>query len=260
MSTATLSSGSASAWSGKSLVDATYNPKPGQVVLNNSLGAAHTMAGLDTNQQLGQAFDLLNRGTDPVLIAAEDTAAVEKDRFTTAVFLPAGGKARIYYNGTRWEPYSDNNSGIIVAARSFTENATNTVHTATVVLPAGSWLHDIQITNEVLWTPTGAATLKVGDSVDDDGYFTGVNLKATDLLVGEMLKLSDSGAWGGKEGAYMTSAGRRGATSTNFAQWIKAGTSIIGVVTVGTPAAAVGRTKMVVIYSLPSFVAATPSS
>ena len=142
---------------------------------------------------------------------------------------------------------------------TFTENATNTLHTGTVVIPAGSILHSIQVTSSVLWTG-GTATMKVGDSVDDDGYFTGVNLKATDLLVGEVLDTRDGDCWGGKEGVYLTSAGRRGAVATNFGTYLEAGTSIIGVVTVGTPATTAGRTFMAVTYSSGTTSAATASA
>src|SRR6188508_2246758 len=90
---------------------------------------------------------------------------------------------------------------IITKIVPFVENATSTTHTGTIAIPAGAWLHDIRVTSSVLWTG-GTATMKVGDTADDDGYFIGVNLKATDLLVGEVLAINDSTKWGGKEGAY----------------------------------------------------------
>jgi hypothetical protein len=46
-------------------------------------------------------------------------------------------------------------------------------------------------------------TLKVGDVADDDGYFTGVDLKATDLLAGESLSFALAG---GKAGAYIANS------------------------------------------------------
>ncbi len=163
-------------------------------------------------------------------------------------------------------PSGASSTGIMITKRVlFTENATNTVHTGTVVLPAGAWLHDIQITNQVLWT-AGTAVLKVGDSVDDDGYFTGVDCKATDLVVGEVLSMHQGsidtdGLWGGKQGVYLVAAtGRRGPTTTNFAQYFVAGTSIIGVMTVGTPATTAGRTLMVVMYSVGEALAAVASA
>lgn len=141
------------------------------------------------------------------------------------------------------------NSGMKTVVVSFTEDATSTTHTGSVVLPAASWLHNIQVLSQALWTG-GTAVMKVGDTADDDGYFIGVDLKATDLLVGEVLDTTPSTSWGGKEGAYLVAAtGRRGPTSSNFAKYYAAGSTITGVVTVGTPATTAGRTFMAVTYS-----------
>lgn len=149
-------------------------------------------------------------------------------------------------------------AGIVVAKTvAFTENATATSHTGSVVVPAGAVLLDIQVTNQALWTG-GTAVMKVGDSVDDDGYFVGVDLKATDLVLGEVLSTMHSTLWGGKEGAYLVAAtGRRGPTATNFGNYCAAGTTITGVVTVGTPATTVGRTFMTVFYAVGAVTAAT---
>jgi len=253
-----MSSASASAWSGKSLVDPTITERNGLIILNNNLVAQHTVAGLNDDQQAGDITDVINRGTQDLLLAAEDTAAAAKDRFATAIFLPAGGKIRLYYNGTRWEPFSDNAAGVITKAVLFTENATNTVHTGSIVVPPGAIIHDIEVIAKALWA-AATASLKVGDVADDDGYFIGVNLKATDLLVGEVLRLSDAGAWGGKEGAYLTSAGRRGPTSSNFGTYSEAGQTITGVIAVGTPGSTQGRTILRVSYSVPQPAAAVPT-
>lgn len=141
-------------------------------------------------------------------------------------------------------------TGFLVAKRvNFVEDATSVTHTATIAIPAGATLHDIQVDQGVLWTG-GTATLKIGDTADDDGYFTGVNLKATDLLVGEQLSLRAAENWGGKQGAYMVAAtGQRGPTSSNFGGKYVAGSNITAIVTVGTPATTVGRTYVTVIYS-----------
>lgn len=147
-------------------------------------------------------------------------------------------------------------SGVVVSKTiTFTEQA-GTTCTGTVVLPAGSTLHDIMVTSSVLWGGT-SAVMKVGDSVDDDGFFIGVDLKATDLLVGEVLSLGDSENWGGKNGAYLVAAtGQRGPVTTNFGLYYGAGSSIIGVVTMGTPSTT-GRTFMTVTYSVGQVTAAT---
>jgi hypothetical protein len=105
---ATPSSGSAAAWSGKSLVDATNIERLGQVVINNNLGAAHSFDGLEhTKQGMGDVVDIINRGASPVTFNANGTAANARDRFASPVVVPANGKARVFYNGTQWEPYAD---------------------------------------------------------------------------------------------------------------------------------------------------------
>lgn len=151
-------------------------------------------------------------------------------------------------------------TGVVVAKTvTFTEDATSTTHTGSVTVPAGATILDIQVTNSVLWTG-GTATMKVGDAADDDGYFTGIDLKATDLLVGEVLSAMHGDLWGGKNGAYLVAAtGRRGPTSTNFGNYQAAGAVITGVVTVGTPATTAGRTFMTVFYAVGAVTAATPA-
>lgn len=151
-------------------------------------------------------------------------------------------------------------SGVMVTKIvPFIENATNTSHVGTVPIPAGATLHSITVTNSVLWTG-GTATMKVGDTADDDGYFIGVDLKATDLVLGEVLNTKESSLWGGKEGAYLVAAtGRRGPTSSNFGVYYAAGSNILGTITVGTPATTAGRTFMVVTYSVGEVVAAVAS-
>ncbi len=148
-------------------------------------------------------------------------------------------------------------SGTIVAKRAtFEETATGTSHVATIAIPAGSVIHSIKVIPRALWG-AGAAVLKVGDTADDDGYFTGVDLKATDALVGEVLETNNDALWGGKNGAYLVAAtGRRGPTSSNFGMSYVAGSNIVGTVTVTTPGSTAGKTELVVEYSIP--LAVTP--
>jgi len=148
---------------------------------------------------------------------------------------------------------------MITKMAAFTEDAASTSHVATVAVPAGAIIHDITVTNSVLWGAASAA-LDVGDTADPNGYFAAVDCKATDLAVGEVLATSDSTNWGGKNGAYLVAAtGRRGPTSSNFGNYYAAGTNILGTMTVGTPAVTTGRTWMSVTYSVGEVVAAVAS-
>lgn len=442
MSQATMSASSASAWSGLSLVDNTITEKRGLVILNNSLAVPHSVAGIDANQQFGDVITIINRGISALTLAANDTAAAAKDRFSSAMSLPAGAKVQVYYNGLTFEPFSErqdvannirlraattanitlatalNNAdtldgvtlatgdyilvknqtapeengiyvvgatpvrapeydtydehagaqiaimegtanadkmyfctsnrggtlnttaidfalyataettstlGVLINAAAaatpndtdlvttvessvvkkitwtnvkaflktyfdavtttltnktltapvinapagatstglmitkrvlFTENATNTIHTGTVAVPAGAMIHAIQVTNQALWG-AAAAVMTVGDSVVANGFFIGIDCKATDLVLGEVLDINASANWGGKEGAYLVAAtGRRGPAATNFGTYYAAGSNIVGVVTVTTPGSTAGRTVMSVTYSVGEALAA----
>lgn len=131
---------------------------------------------------------------------------------------------------------------------SITETTGAGTYTATVNVPAGALIHDIKAWSTVLWTATTSATLKVGDATDDDGWFIGIDLKATDLLVGEELNLNQTG---GKPGAYLsTTTGLRSAAYSAAARVV----SFI-VTTVGAAGNA-GRSFGAVVYSLPTATAA----
>lgn len=130
---------------------------------------------------------------------------------------------------------------------TFTETTGAGTYTGSVDLPAGATLIDIIVNGVALWTATTSATMKVGDATDDDGYFTAVDLKATDLLAGESISLL---APGGQQGAYVVP----GATDDAYqvsARYSASARTISGVVTTVGAAGNAGRTRMTVIYSAP---------
>ena len=124
---------------------------------------------------------------------------------------------------------------------TFTETAGAGTYTGSVTVPAGSTILDIIINGVALWTNAGACTLKVGDVADDDGYYTGVDLKATDLLAGESLSFALAG---GKAGAYI-------ANSQVSPRYSASSRVISGIVTTASTGGGAGRTRMTVIWSLP---------
>lgn len=128
---------------------------------------------------------------------------------------------------------------------TFTEDGTGT-YTGAVNVPAGATLIDIIVNGVALWTAGTSATMKVGDATDDDGYYTGVNLKATDLLAGESLSFALAG---GKAGSYI-------ANSQVSPRYSASARVISGVVT-SSGAGTAGRTRMVVVFVLPTASAAT---
>lgn len=146
-------------------------------------------------------------------------------------------------------------TGICSAEVTFTETTGAGTYTGDVNLPAGATVVDIVVHQTAVWTATTSATMIVGDAttagveIDFDGFFTGINLKATDLLANEGLSFAQAG---GKAGAY------NGGTNTHWNnRYSAAARKIRGSVTTVGAAGDAGRTRMTVLYSLPPVRAAT---
>jgi hypothetical protein len=135
------------------------------------------------------------------------------------------------------------NQEMIVRSKevAFTETAGAGVYTGSVALPAGAIVLDVIVNGVALWTATTSATLKVGDATDDDGFFTGVDLKATDLLAGESLSFALAG---GKAGAFI-------ANSQVSPRYRAAARVVSGIITTVGAAGAAGRTRMTVVWVEP---------
>src|ERR1051325_1466019 len=133
---------------------------------------------------------------------------------------------------------------------TYTETAVAGTYTGSVSLPAGATLVDIIVHAVALWANT-AATMKVGDAADDDGYFTGIDLKATDLLAGESLCISGgAGTTGGKEGADISG-------SQVNRRYLSTARVISGIITTTGATGTTGRTRMTVLWTNPTASAAT---
>lgn len=125
---------------------------------------------------------------------------------------------------------------------TFTETSGAGTYTGSVAVPAGASILDIIINGVALWNNAGACTLKVGDVADDDGYFTGVDLKATDLLAGESISFAQAG---GKAGAYI-------ANSQVSPRYSASARVISGIVITASTGGSTGRTRMIVVYTDPA--------
>lgn len=195
---------------------------------------------------LGGAYNPL---TDYVRTGATDTGGTYVGATLTGATTTATAQISPIVTG-------DAGTGMLFAKTVlFTENATSTTHTGTVVIPAGATLVDILVVPEVLWTG-GTAAFTCGDANSANGWFTTTNLKATDLILGERLQASNANNWGGVNGAYLTAAGRFGQQSTNMiGGYCPTAYSVIGVVAVGTPATTLGRLRMTVIWMVGQSVA-----
>lgn len=150
----------------------------------------------------------------------------------------------LVYTADGWKP----SGGIFAKEVTFTETAGAGTYTGGVVVPAGATILDIVVHAVAVWDNAGAVTMKVGDT-DDDGFYTGINLKATDLAAGESLSFAQSG---GKAGAYNTG------TNTHWTNRYSASERTInGIVTTASTGGSAGRTRMTVVYALPTITAAT---
>lgn len=139
-------------------------------------------------------------------------------------------------------PLTETGVFVLAEERTFTETTGAGTYTASVALPAGSTLVDILVNGVAVWTAATTALMKVGDVADDDGYYTGINLKATDLLAGESLSFALAG---GKAGAYIANS----QVSPLYSATARVISGIV--VTTGTTGSA-GRTRMVVLYIPPA--------
>lgn len=128
---------------------------------------------------------------------------------------------------------------------AFVEDGAGT-YTGAVNVPAGATILDIIVNGVALWAAGTSATMIVGDATDPDGYYTAVNLKATDLLAGESISFALAG---GKAGAYIANS----QVSPRYAATARVITGSITSVGAGTT----GRTRMVVVFTLPTASTAT---
>jgi hypothetical protein len=144
-------------------------------------------------------------------------------------------------------------NGIRVAGGTITELTGDGAYSISVTLPAGAVLLDIIITQVALWTAVTSATLKVGDTADDDGFFIGINSKTTPA-VGTSLR-ADTVPGGTGDGAYLgdTNGEFIGPATSNFGRVYTAG-SIIKATITKSGAGVAGRTAFHVVYAVPEAV------
>jgi hypothetical protein len=155
----------------------------------------------------------------------------------TGFYRPAAGQLGVSISGA---------SAGVFDANGLHRDRRDGTYTGTIALPAGARIIDIGVDGQVLWAAGTSASMIVGDDADNDGFFTSTNLKATDLLAGEINNLEHPG---GKAGAYIASEQRLNlyqATARN----------VIGVVT-SVGAGTAGRTRLYVVYAVAASARAT---
>lgn len=186
----------------------------------------------------------------------------------TAPDVSATDEARLYYDkttdtlmlSTEGGAYAALTDGRMVAAEvTFTENGAGT-YTGSVSVPAGATIHDIIVHAVALWSAATSAAMDVGDVADPNGFFAGIDLKATDLLAGESISFSHPG---GKQGADLDAidvggeGGAAAGSDVHVRRRYLATARVISGVVVSVGAGTAGRTRLTVLYSLPVATAAT---
>ena len=116
------------------------------------------------------------------------------------------------------------------------------VYSISTIIPAGAYIQDVQVHTDTLWDSGTSATLIVGDSDDDNGFYTGVNAKATDLVANEVLSFGHDG---GKLGAYITDDNGVMTQYSSSARTVTAQMTTVGTTTAGV-------TRIVLIWVKPT--------
>lgn len=169
-------------------------------------------------------------------------------RFGYALGDVAAGATGVVAIKVHWDPDVELNDVIWTKEATFEEDGEGT-YTASLNLPAGATLVDVIVHAEALWDAATSATMKVGDAADDDGFFTGINLKATDLLAGESISFAHTG---GKQGADVDVPGAAAHVRRRYLDTARVVSGVVTSVGAGTA----GRTRMTVCYSKPTTVVA----
>lgn len=138
----------------------------------------------------------------------------------------------------------------------FTQIAGTKTHTATFPIPAGATILDIIVTNSVVWNSGTTAVLDIG-LVDADCFFAAVDLK-TVPAAGKSMNFAFPGASNG--GAAIpeidAGAGNTQLGATNGFLYGADARSLTAVVVDTNVSGTNGRTRVAVLYALPSAVIA----
>ncbi len=128
---------------------------------------------------------------------------------------------------------------VVSAQMDFTETAGAGVYTATLVIPAGAVVQDVYINNRVLWTAGGStATLNIRDTATANAYVNNAPLHNTNSLP---LNVLDTWWHNGL-----------GDLSSNYhSVSYLSGTTITAKITTTGAGGTVGRTSVIVLYTVP---------
>lgn len=113
-----------------------------------------------------------------------------------------------------------------------------------IVVPKFAIVVNVILHAVALWNAGTTAVGIVGDETDDDGYFTNIDMKATDLIISGGTQSIDFAKTGGKEGAYCVGTATHWTTRySTAARTIQAKVTLVGT------AATTGESILTVLYA-----------
>lgn len=207
------------------------------------------------NEVTGKFESDIRGGADPIV--SEKASQTLTNKTLTAPTLTSAvlGAGATLATPVLTTPTITGALGVVTCLETlFTQIAGNKTHTATFAIPAGATILDIFVTNSVVWNSGTSATLIVG-LTDDDCFFTGVDLK-TIPAAGKSIDF----AFATGHGASVPSIDGGGATlqlgATNGFLYSASAQSLVAKVTDVNVSGTNGRTRVLVMYALPSSVVA----
>lgn len=205
-------------------------------------GGATAVDGISATSLVGEELCFTTVAEVDSIYRMNATSAATADGIN--IIIPVVGTV----GDKRWIRQKRHFATIVSEEVTFTETTGAGVYTGSVFVPAGATLIDIQVQSTTLWNTTTSATMIVGDGADPNGFYDAIDLKATDLLVDEVIRF---GSTGGKEGAYIVVA------TGELNSYSATARTITGSITTVGAAGSAGRTRMLVIYALPTVTTAT---
>ena len=159
-----------------------------------------------TLPKVADAFYFPYTITTPTNAAGNVTVnAAEGANVFTASLQNAGDTLVVIPDGETWRVVGNESLEYLL---TFTESAGAATYAASVPIPAGFTVEEVELIPLVVWNTATSATFQAGDTTDPDGFWTAVDVKAqTAYTAVSMLKAdTGSGAYKGAAKAYTASS------------------------------------------------------
>lgn len=136
---------------------------------------------------------------------------------------------------------------VVAEEVTFVEDG-KTTYTGNVVIPAGAYLLDVIVHAVALWDDGTSASMDVGFLEDPNGIYQSIDVKATDLLAAESVGFGFAGGVEGDADLF----GGESAGDQFIRRYSASQREVTGVIVTGGQDGTAGRTRMVVVYVLPT--------